>query len=261
MQDKPIIDFHIHILPGLDDGASYWEETMSMARAAATDGTTAFVVTPHYIGMRYHNTKEKVNRKIEEFRGYLVKANLPLQVYPATEVQLNPEIPRLLEEGIISTVNNTNYLLVELPFGEVLANSEPIIAQLREMGIIPIIAHPERHREVRQDPQWLTAFIQDGGLAQVNTASLAGDHGGDVQSFASMLVQKRLVHLLGSDSHGIWQRKPGLSKGIATIRQLAGDEWADFMVHKCPSRILTGKPLDELLLSLQETTRKECVDR
>lgn len=90
MQFKPMIDFHIHILPGLDDGASYWEETMSMAKAAVTDGTTAVVTTPHYIGMRYHNTKEKVNRMITQFREFLSKAELPLQVYSASEVQLAP---------------------------------------------------------------------------------------------------------------------------------------------------------------------------
>jgi protein-tyrosine phosphatase len=252
-----MIDFHIHILPGLDDGASYWEETMSMAKAAVTDGTTAVVATPHYIGMHYHNTKEKVNRVITQFREFLAKAELPLEVYSASEVQLAPEIPQLLAEGVLPTVNDTNYLLVELPFGEHLANSEPVLAKLREMGLTPILAHPERHREIRENPQWLTTFIHDGGVAQVNTASLNGDHGKDVQGFANQLVQGRLVHLVGSDSHGLLQRKPGLSKGLEKILQLAGEEWADFMVHKCPQQILAGKPVGELSFPSQQQNLKD----
>ncbi|MDA8212386.1 MAG: hypothetical protein M0021_11000 [Clostridia bacterium] len=246
MQLKMMIDFHIHILPGLDDGASYWEETMAMAKAAVADGTTALVAAPHYIGMRYHSSRDKVDRLVQELRGYLAKAKLPLEIYPAAEVQLGPDIPRLLADGVLPTVNDTGYLLVELPFGEELANSEPVIAKLREMGITPILVHPERHREVRENPQWLVDFIREGGLTQINTASLSGDHGEDIQRFADMLVRGHLVHLLGSDSHGVWQRKPGLSKGLAKIHQLAGERWAAFMVAECPFKVLTGRPPADL---------------
>lgn len=61
-----------------------------------------------------------------------------------------------------------------------------------------------------------------------------------------MLVRGHLVHLLGSDSHGVWQRKPGLSKGLAKIRQLAGERWAAFMVAECPFKALTGRPPADL---------------
>lgn len=63
-----------------------------------------------------------------------------------------PSCFRLLAEGVLPTVNDTYYLLVELPFGEHLANSEPVLAKLWEMGITPIWAHPERHREIRENP-------------------------------------------------------------------------------------------------------------
>ena len=99
--NKPIVDFHIHILPGLDDGAGYWEESMAMAKAAIADGTTTLVVTPHYIDMRYHTTNVKLKKNLKEFKNLLTKANLPLEVYGAAEINLGSYVPELLSKGII----------------------------------------------------------------------------------------------------------------------------------------------------------------
>ncbi|WP_460001766.1 tyrosine-protein phosphatase [Paradesulfitobacterium aromaticivorans] len=244
MQKGMLVDFHIHILPGLDDGACYWEESLDMAKAAIAEGTTAMVVSPHYIDMRYHSTKDKVSRKIDEFKGILAQKNLKLKIYQAAEVQLTEEIPRLAATDVIPTINNTNYMLIEFPFTAELGTVQERLDSLTEQGIIPVLVHPERYREVRAHPEWLDRFIGSGALTQVNAGSLLGEHGAEAQEFVQMLVRKHLAHLLGSDSHGVWQRKPGLAKGVAKIRQLAGEEWAMFMTSSCPQLILAGKRIN-----------------
>lgn len=242
MQYKTVVDSHIHILPGMDDGAGSWEEAIEMARAVAADGSTALVVTPHYI-KSYQSTREKVDKALDVFRGYLVQAGLSLEIYPGAEISLSSEVPELLNKGVLPTINYTSYMLVELPFGEELAKSEKVISKLREAGIKPILAHPERHREVRAQPNWLSRFIEDGGLAQINADSLNGDRGEEVREFAEKLLELRQAHLLGSDAHNLQKRKPGMAKAIEVVRRVAGGRWAAFMAEECPVRVLAGQPL------------------
>lgn len=247
MQRRTVVDSHIHILPGLDDGAGSWEEAVEIAKAAMADGTTALIVTPHYNDMRDHTPRDRVYKELNVFRKYLAKARIALDLYPGAEITLHPRVPELLDKGVLTTINDTAYMLVELPFGEEIAKSEKVILKLRKAGIIPILAHPERHREVREQPDWLVRFIESGCLAQVNAGSLTGERGDVVRDFAENLVSRQLVHLLGSDSHNLSQRKPELAKAIEIIRRLVGEQRAAFMVKECPEKVLAGQPLNKIL--------------
>ena len=43
----PRTDIHFHLLPGVDDGPATMAESVDLAWAAARDGTSMIVVTPH----------------------------------------------------------------------------------------------------------------------------------------------------------------------------------------------------------------------
>ena len=42
------IDFHTHILPGIDDGSASVEESIELLKAEAAQGITKVVATPHF---------------------------------------------------------------------------------------------------------------------------------------------------------------------------------------------------------------------
>lgn len=60
---KGWVDIHAHILPGVDDGASDWEETNEMLRRAYEQGITHIIATPHYVsGQDTHSLREMMKK-------------------------------------------------------------------------------------------------------------------------------------------------------------------------------------------------------
>ncbi|KKM12488.1 hypothetical protein SY88_02820 [Clostridiales bacterium PH28_bin88] len=73
-----MLDFHTHILAGLDDGADFLCESLQMARMAYADGTRGIVLTPHHYEGRYNNGRAKVLAKTFELAQSLKKAGIHL---------------------------------------------------------------------------------------------------------------------------------------------------------------------------------------
>ena len=55
------VDFHSHILPGVDDGSRSVEESLEMLRAEARQGIGTVVATPHFYAN--HDTPERFLRR------------------------------------------------------------------------------------------------------------------------------------------------------------------------------------------------------
>ena len=73
MTDLPVMDIHAHILPGLDDGSSSWEDTLEMAAQAMDSGVTAIAATSHanLPGQSGSWEKARYQRQLEQFRWLL----------------------------------------------------------------------------------------------------------------------------------------------------------------------------------------------
>ncbi len=222
-----IIDFHSHLLPGLDDGALDWEESLQLARMAVTEGITLVALTPHYLERSYATPRERVLEMAEEFSRRVEKAGLPLRSFPGMEVHITPELPRLLEEGELLTFHDAGeFLLVELPFLDWPRFTEDILFQVRLKGITPILAHPERNRLVAENPGLIQPLLQQGCLVQMNTGSITGAYGGRVRRTAEALLHLGAVHMLGTDAHSLHQRPPEMQEALERISHLLGPETA-----------------------------------
>lgn len=250
-----MIDFHCHILPGIDDGAGDWDESIEMGRWLAGQGVTGVVATPHYLEGYYTPAAEEVLAKTDELQKRLAKAGINLRVYPGCEAMITPELPELVRKGRVLTVNNGGkYLLVELPFMEIPIYTEDVLFRLRLNGITPIIAHPERNDILAADPGELVSLIRKGCLAQVNAGSFEGLYGRKAEKAAQKLARAGAVHFLGSDLHG-----PGL--GViplnSVLEALAGPVKTGEMRHILRARAgeaLAGSPVDP---GIQEGTGQE----
>lgn len=218
-------DMHSHALPGLDDGAEDWEESLEMARVAVACGTTRMVLTPHYLAGVYEPEAATIRSLTAEFRKRLLAAGVSLVVLEGCEAFLSPEIPELLGAGRLTTLaDKGGYVLVELPAGELPSWAGQVLFHIRVRGVVPILAHPERNVVLSARPQLLQAFIQQGVLVQVNGASLTGHHGRAAQKAAEQWLRYGWVHMLGSDAHAPqgW-RSPDLRAAIARLRRLRLD--------------------------------------
>jgi protein-tyrosine phosphatase len=241
-----LIDLHIHIIPGIDDGPRTLEEALEMARLAVADGITTVVATPHLFSHRAvakddFNAPETIREAVTAFNRELMAADIPLTVLPGCEVPLFAEIIEYVDTGrVISLNDGGRYISLEMPDTVIPPATEDIIFQLGSRGLTPIITHPERNPIFYEMPQKLTRLISLGCLSQITAASLTGGFGWRVSRFAKKLVRAGLVHLVATDAHSCTRRPPVMSQGLKKLRRLVGDSRAWEMVATLPHTILNG---------------------
>jgi len=243
-----MIDIHAHILPGVDDGAKNWEQSLEMARIAVEDGITAMVATPHLfkertIDLTRLNTKEIIIQLVAQLRHKLYVEKIPLEIIPGCDFPLSFESLQLLDDGRALTINDANrYLLLELPDTSLPPAMEEICFQLQSKGITPIITHPERHLIFQEMPYKLKRLIDLGCLVQMTGNSLTGWFGRRVKKISRQLVKLGYVHLLATDAHDPKGRPPLLSEAVTELSRLVGEKRARAMVNDIPQKIIAGEP-------------------
>jgi protein-tyrosine phosphatase len=235
-----MIDLHAHLLPGVDDGASTWEESLAIARTAAEDGITMVAATPH-VRDDYDTAAATMEGLVARLRLELERHGVPLQVRPGGEVALDRL--RVLaghELRRFGLGGNPRYLLVEFPYyGWPLALDRDIEALLAQ-GITPVLAHPERNADVQLAPERLRRAVEAGALVQLTAASFAGRMGARCRETALDLLERQLAHVLASDAHAPEVRGIGLSSAAAALEDEALAEWLTLGV---PGAIVAGEPL------------------
>ncbi|MEW6399693.1 MAG: CpsB/CapC family capsule biosynthesis tyrosine phosphatase [Bacillota bacterium] len=200
---RVVCDMHVHALPGVDDGASDWDESLEMARQAAACGVTHMVVTPHYLPGVYDADTCLVRKLTGEFRERIAAVGTLLEVLEGSEVFLSLEVPDLLRKGVLMTLGDGGgHLLVEIPAGEFPGWTVEVLFRVRAQGVVPVLAHPERNRVLQQRPGLLGDLVRQGTLVQVEAGSLTGLHGRRAQAVAERWIRQGWAHMLGSDAHG-----------------------------------------------------------
>ncbi len=237
-----MIDLHSHILPGLDDGAEDWEESINMARSAANDGIQGMVCTPHWVIGVYENTRPIILQQVATFREKLRDHNISLKVYPGSELRLDPSLLQKIKQREILTLNDGGqYALIELPEVVMSEHLETFLWDMIAHGITPIIGHPERNSFVQSHPEKLSNWIEMGTMIQITASSLLGYFGRRTMEFTKMMLDHQLVHIMATDSHGMRTRSPQLSKAARMLEEIVGKVEAHKMTLETPKRIVSGK--------------------
>ncbi|WP_163194452.1 tyrosine-protein phosphatase [Clostridium thermarum] len=241
-----MIDFHSHIMPGVDDGSSDIDMTMDMLENSLSQGVEYICATPHFIVGEYELQWEKYQEKLKLMQE---KAEGKIEIIQGMEIYINPDLPRLYSEKKIWGINNKKYLLIELPMQQFPIYTEKIFYELRLLGAAPILAHPERNLSIMKKPELLIDLIEQGNLAQMNAGSLAGIYGTDIKKFAEKLVGMNLIHMLGSDAHNNTRRNTNIKQGYNRIKELNKDLYNWIIGHE--KMILEGisVELPEIILN------------
>jgi len=239
-----MFDLHNHCLPGLDDGARDWEESLAMARMAVEDGIEGVVCTPHWVRGSFENNRNGTLAAVTALKEKLEAQRIPLKVYPGAEIRLDLDLHTAIESGEILTVNdNGRFVLIELMPEILPRNIDNLFWDLQMQRIRPIISHPERNLVLLREPERLYKWTEMGILTQVTAASLMGDFGALVQEFTVMLLEHHMAHIIATDSHGLGMRSPRLSPAFDEAAKIVGREMASQMVRETPRRIIQGDPV------------------
>jgi protein-tyrosine phosphatase len=240
-----MIDCHIHILPGIDDGAHTFDTALDMARAAWAGGTRQIICTPHHLNGVYANPAGLIRSLIADMRQRLSETEIPIRIHPGAELHLVPELPSRLLDGTAMTYNDLGKAaLVELPKSTVPVGADTILEQLLYRGITPVIAHPERNLVLSRRPDQLIEWIDWGCRVQLTAQSCSGDFGERLQRLSRRWLELGWVHLIASDAHRPTGRSPDtLADGRAAVAEWLGEEAAVLLTQENPQRLLTGEEL------------------
>lgn len=220
-----MIDIHSHILSGIDDGSKDMEMSLNIARIYVENGINKVIATPHHIEGAKNPLTEDIMIKIEELKKELFRVGIPLEIYPGNEVFVSSDIFRDITENKILTLNNSRYILMELPMREIPLYTEDLIYNLLIKGFVPIIAHPERYAKVIEDPNILYRYIKLGALAQGNILSLEGFYGAKIKHTAELLLKHKMYHFIATDTHSDGHRSPNIEKPLSRLKELTNNEY------------------------------------
>ncbi|MEQ6028423.1 tyrosine-protein phosphatase [Staphylococcus saccharolyticus] len=196
-----MIDIHNHILINVDDGPKSKEEMLNLLKQAKSEGVTEIIATPHHLSPAYDNDKQQVLSKVEELLSMNEVQEIGIKMYPGQEIRITDQILPGLEDGSILSLNNSKYLLIELPSGGVPHYTERLFYELLSKGYVPIIAHPERNKSISQDLDKLYQLVKAGALSQLTTSSLLGENGKKIQKLSIQMLENNLTHFIASDAH------------------------------------------------------------
>lgn len=211
-----MIDFHSHILPGIDDGADNETESLALLETLSNLGFKEVVLTPHYIVESKQSSTRAKNTKIFTDLQNLAKSNgLSIKLHLANEVYVDYGILKLIKAGKVATIGSKQYILVELPMSGEFEGYEDIFLQLQQNGHTVILAHPERYSTAQKDYNILRNLHEMGVLFQCNIGSISGQYGRRAKKTIKKLIKDNYVYCFGSDIHRVTQvehHKKGLKK-------------------------------------------------
>lgn len=235
-------DIHSHILYGVDDGAESIEKSLEMIRQAAAEEVGVIIATPHYIEGLYANGYEDNLARLDMLKKEADKAGINIKLYLGNEVRISHELPSLIESKKVATLNNSRYILVELPFLDIPPYTEKVVYDLELKGYKVILAHPERNQCVINNPDILYNLIKQGALVQINIPSFEGRYGRSVKRITQLLLRHNLVHFIGTDSHTPREGHSKLKVLAEKLRHYCNDTISD-LFYDNPLQVIMDEPI------------------
>ena len=196
-----MIDFHTHILPNIDDGSKSVEETFNLIKEAENAGFEKIISTSHYMEDYYEVENREREVWINAINDKLQMQKANTKLYLGNEIYISDNIIKLLEDGKAATINNTNYVLFEMPLNVKPMNLYDVLFEMLKYKLVPVLAHPERYSFAQKDPELIYDLMQKGVLMQSNFGSIIGQYGSSAKIIVRKMLENDMVHFLGSDVH------------------------------------------------------------
>lgn len=237
-----MVDIHCHILPGIDDGAQDMAESVQMARMAYDSGVTDIAVTPHFRGERESlDLIPVIEEGVLKLRKALFEEGIDINIHQGAEILCVAETPYLAEAGLLPTIGDSKYVLLEFYFDESLFFMNECLGAISNAGYTPIVAHPERYDAVQRDSRTLIRWFREGYILQLNKGSILGSLGRGAELVADFMLDNGLAHLIASDAHSSERRTPDMNGLRRYLSENIDGGYTRIILRDNPRRILKGK--------------------
>ena len=194
------VDIHSHLIPGIDDGAKTFEDTLRLTKVLQSFGTSQCITTPHIIQHLWDNTYERIKTSEEVTSIELKKNKVSIPFRAAAEYMMDEQFVKLFQSESLLTLKD-KYVLVEMSYINPPIQLYNILFDLQVAGYIPVLAHPERYTFYHNNFEEYNKLKRAGCLFQLNLLSVVGYYGDGITKIAEKLLQKGMYSFVGSDVH------------------------------------------------------------
>jgi len=234
-----VIDTHCHLLAGVDDGPRTDAEALRLARKLVAEGVTTVLCTPHFSD-QFPTPVVVGQKRHERLRAELELVGIELETHLAAELSVPRALETEPERLETRAFGGGRDLLVELVRDTPRAAIHDLCARLGSIGLVAVLAHPERCAAVQGDAAVLDEAKAAGAVVQVVAPSLSGRWGNDVWTTAWRLVEDGTANLVASDAHRASATSPQLASVAALIESRCGVERRLELTELAPRRLLLG---------------------
>ena len=238
---KGYYDIHCHMLPHVDDGSHSTSMSKKMLQIAYENGIRHIVLTPHYMIDRFELTRAEI---YDQYRLFVAKVqeDFPdMEFFFGREIFFGEEIMELLQEGIISTMNDTDYVLVEFHPSADAAYIAQSLYKVQNAGFTPILAHIERYPLLMKEVKMIQQIVNGGCYIQLNASTIAGNAGNGIRRQILKLMKKKLVHFIGTDAHSNRTRGPYLDDCVKYLTKKMGQDYVNELLIYNPAKMLNNE--------------------
>jgi protein-tyrosine phosphatase len=194
------VDIHSHLLPGIDDGAKTFEDTLRLVKALQGFGFSQLITTPHVMQHVWENSASQIETKKSSTIIELEKHQIEIPFQAAAEYMLDDNFMQLFQTEDLLTLKD-KHVLVEMSYINAPIQLYSILFDLQVAGYIPVLAHPERYLFYHSNFEEYLKLKRAGCLFQLNLLSVVGYYGDGIAKISEKLLQKGMYDFVGSDVH------------------------------------------------------------
>ena len=217
--------------------------SLAMARLAVADGIEHIACTPHITPGVYDNTGPDIENRVEQLSVLFEREGIALTLWRGADVHVAPQLVARLESGIVPTLGQSRYFLLEPPHHVAPPRLGELVQELIRASYTPVITHPERLRWIESQYELIVRLVRLGGLIQLTAGSITGGFGKRPQYWSERMLDEGLVDIIATDAHSPTGRPPILSTARDTVARRLSESEAMEMVHNRPARVLRGEPM------------------
>ena len=237
-----MIDIHSHLIYGVDDGSENIETSIEILDNLSKEGVTDIILTPHYItDTNYVSSKFNNIKKLLELKTEIKKQGININLFLGNEIYIDSEIINLIRNNKMCTLNNTEYILVELPMSGNYPDYQYIIKNLIRIGFKVILAHPERYASFQRDFNKVKEMVDMGVMLQCNIDSILGYYGNNAKKTMKLILKDKLVSFIGTDIHSKKSDYSYIEKAKNKFKKYLTDEEIENIFVNNPKKIINNK--------------------
>ncbi len=241
-------DIHVHLLPGIDDGAQSMRDTIDLLRDSAKSGVKRMVATPHF--NPYYNwfnfRTEELFALYERVKEAAEAEEIDMEIILGTEINIDEESVKLLLDDKLMTLGGSRYILAEFDDQD---TPNWVTGRLRDLvsaGYKPVVAHPERYYFVTDEPWVCYDWLDIGCSIQLTKGSILGSFGEEAQNNSDYLLDEGWVTCIASDGHRSGSiRNTKMKKIKDYITDVYSERMARLLLDENPAAIALGKDIVE----------------